>query len=80
MQAVHSGEDHARGNRRLFQDRLDTLDARHALLVHAAVPHDAEQAATTARRQAVVAASQATLPPAGPPVPQASTWPSTTPS
>lgn len=64
---MHSGEDHARDHRRSCRDQLDTLDARHALLMHAAVLHDAEQAATTARHHAVLAASEATLHPANTP-------------
>ncbi|MFE9291947.1 hypothetical protein [Streptomyces olivaceus] len=66
-QAARRAEDHARDNRRFFQDRLTGLDASHALMMHAAVLHDSEQAAATARHRAVVDAAEATLPPASAP-------------
>ncbi|MFI8194513.1 hypothetical protein ACIF8T_38350 [Streptomyces sp. NPDC085946] len=66
-QSVYNGEDRALGGRRYIRDRLDDLAVRHALLLHAAVLHDAEQAAMTAKHRAVLTTSTATLPPADTP-------------
>lgn len=47
------------------QRELDELNARHAMLMHGTVLADAEAAAESAAREAIVAAAQATDPPPG---------------
>ncbi|MGW9029017.1 hypothetical protein ACWGQ5_33780 [Streptomyces sp. NPDC055722] len=57
---VRNAEADARDNVRYFQQWLEELNARHAVLMHGSILADAEAAATTAKQQAVIAFSEAT--------------------
>ncbi|MGI5133806.1 hypothetical protein [Streptomyces sp. CA-106110] len=56
---ARNAETDARDNVSYFRQRLEELNCRHAVLMHASILADAEAAATTAKRQAVIAASDA---------------------
>ncbi|MGP3953483.1 hypothetical protein [Streptomyces sp. 7N604] len=55
-----AAQDHAASWRNYYQDRLAELDAQHAMLMHASILADAEEAATPATHELIIAASQAT--------------------
>ncbi|MGW2937660.1 hypothetical protein ACWDA7_38950 [Streptomyces sp. NPDC001156] len=61
---VRNAEADARDNVRYFQQWLEELTARHAVLMHGSILADVEAAAVTAKQQAVIAFSEPTEVPA----------------